>query len=258
MAGSNACNLLLIALLDMVYRKGSITNVISHGKAQTLSAWFAFGFTAIVAFEILMSGKGGFPTVFGMSFFTGLLGMLYFVGMYCIYKNNPAYVSQKKQEAPKESLVKICSVLGVSAVVVVIAAVVLANAADRIAVVTGLGRTFVGSLFLAMATSLPEMVVTISALSLGQLDLAIGNIFGSNMTNMFLIAVCDVAIGKPAILGMVSVTHVVMLVLSCIMTVIVLKGLARRYKKAIAGLGGDSWLLLAVYGMGMLVLYILK
>jgi len=49
----------------------------------------------------------------------------------------------------------------------------------------------VGSIFLALTTSLPEMVVTISAVRMGSFDLAIGNVYGSNMTNMFIVSVCD-------------------------------------------------------------------
>ena len=48
----------------------------------------------------------------------------------------------------------------------------------------GWRTTFVGTLFVAGATSLPELVVTISALRMGAVDLAIGNLLGSNLFNM--------------------------------------------------------------------------
>src|SRR4030043_615018 len=55
---------------------------------------------------------------------------------------------------------------------------------DELSMVTGLKASFVGSLFLAVCTSAPEIVVSISALRLGALDMAGGDIIGSNLFNM--------------------------------------------------------------------------
>ena len=86
----------------------------------------------------------------------------------------------------------------------------LAQSADEIALQTGLGRTFVGSIFLALVTSLPEMVVSLSALKMGAFDLAIGNIFGSNMTNMFIVFFVFLSpILRGPILYDVGSTHIV-------------------------------------------------
>lgn len=53
-------------------------------------------------------------------------------------------------------------------------------------------KSFVGSLFVVLATSLPELAVTLSALRIGALDMAIGNLLGSNLFNVAIIAVDDV------------------------------------------------------------------
>src|SRR5690606_41429987 len=75
-----------------------------------------------------------------------------------------------------------------SAVAVVLAGVALARSSDVIAARTELGRVWVGSIFLAMATSLPELVTDISAVRLGAADLAAGDLFGSGMANMLILA----------------------------------------------------------------------
>ena len=74
-----------------------------------------------------------------------------------------------------------------TAVVVVTAAVGLASAGDTIATRTGWGRVWVGTLLLAGATSLPELVTTSTASWLNAADLAAGNVFGSNMFNMVIL-----------------------------------------------------------------------
>lgn len=53
-------------------------------------------------------------------------------------------------------------------------------------------KVFFGTLFIAAATSLPEVVVSIAAIRLGTIDLAIGNIFGSNIFNISILALDDI------------------------------------------------------------------
>jgi cation:H+ antiporter len=77
------------------------------------------------------------------------------------------------------------------AAVLVRAGVALAAASDELAERTGLGRVFVGTLFLAAATSLPEMLTDISAAVADAPDLAVGDLFGSSMANMAILAVID-------------------------------------------------------------------
>jgi Ca2+/Na+ antiporter len=64
---------------------------------------------------------------------------------------------------------------------------------DRLAATTGLSRTFVGNLFLALTTSLPEIAASLAAIRLAAIDLAIGNVLGSNLFNITLFFVYDLA-----------------------------------------------------------------
>src|SRR3972149_6447591 len=76
-----------------------------------------------------------------------------------------------------------------SSAAIVVAAIKLAQYGDVIAVRTRLGGMFVGALLLAGATSLPELVTAVSSIQQSVPNLAAGNFFGSNMFNMFLLAV---------------------------------------------------------------------
>ena len=87
----------------------------------------------------------------------------------------------------------------------------LAKSADIIALRTGLGRSFIGVVLLATATSLPELGTGVSAITIvGEPDLAVGDAFGSNLFNLFIIGLLDLFwrnTGVP-ILNSVSLTSV--------------------------------------------------
>lgn len=83
-----------------------------------------------------------------------------------------------------------------SAVVVVIAGVALARFGDQIADITGWGALWVGTILVSVATSLPELITNISAIVIEDApDLALGNVFGADMINMFTIAVVGMVFG---------------------------------------------------------------
>lgn len=78
-----------------------------------------------------------------------------------------------------------------AATVIIIAGSFLVRFADEIAEITKLGRIFVGSIFLASATSLPELLVDISAVKNNMPDLAVGDLIGSSIFNLLILAIAD-------------------------------------------------------------------
>ena len=82
-------------------------------------------------------------------------------------------------------------VFAVTAVALIWFGIRLARSADEIAERAGLSRLFVGMLLVAGATSLPEIVTDVSASLAGAPDLAVGDLFGSSMANMAILAVVD-------------------------------------------------------------------
>ena len=97
--------------------------------------------------------------------------------------------------------------LAAAAAIIVVAATFLARSADVIADKTGLGRSFIGVVMLATATSLPELGTGVSAITLvGESDLAAGDAFGSNLFNLFIIGLLDIYWRKGPLLTFVSYT----------------------------------------------------
>ena len=95
-----------------------------------------------------------------------------------------------------------------SGLVVVLAGTALARHADAIAEATKLGRLWIGSVLLAGATSLPELTTDIAAVRLGAVDLAVGDLFGSSMANMLILAVIDLVRPQRRLLQNVALDHI--------------------------------------------------
>jgi cation:H+ antiporter len=93
---------------------------------------------------------------------------------------------------------------GGAALVILVAAPAVALSAKGIADETGIGQGFVGAAAVALVTSLPELTASIAAVRIGAFDLAVGNLFGSNLFNMAMLLVADLAYTQGAILRAVD------------------------------------------------------
>jgi cation:H+ antiporter len=94
-----------------------------------------------------------------------------------------------------------------SAAVVVAAGVRLSRDAGVISEVTGLGGAWIGAVLLAGATSLPELLTGIFAVQAGNVSMAVSEVFGSNMANMLILAVADLAVRRRHVLARVEINQ---------------------------------------------------
>ncbi len=138
-----------------------------------------------------------------------------------------------------------------SSALLVFAAAKLAQYGDLIAMRTGLGRLFVGTLLLAGATSLPELLTSINALHQGVPDLAAGNFMGSNMFNMFLLGVLDLVDRQARILRRVAMRHALTAGLAILLSGLAVFFVLADVQLAIGWLGLDSVCIGAVYVAGL-------
>ncbi len=138
-----------------------------------------------------------------------------------------------------------------SSVVVVLAAIKLAEYSDVIAVRTRLGGLVVGTIFLAGATSLPELVAAISSFRAGVPNLAAGNFLGSNMTNIALLALVDLFNRQTPLLRSVAVSHSLTAGLATLLMLVAALSLVLGPTPAIGWVGVDSLLIIALYFAGI-------
>ena len=138
----------------------------------------------------------------------------------------------------------------VSAAVVVVAGTKLARGSDVIAARTKLGGVWVGSVFLALATSLPELTTDVAAVRMGAPDLAAGDLFGSGMANMLILALISLVPTGREIFHRATLDHALYASLAIVMTCVAAITILVRPGGSLLGVGPGSLLLLVSYAIG--------
>lgn len=134
-----------------------------------------------------------------------------------------------------------------SAAVIVLAATRLAEYGDVIALRTKLGGMFVGTLLLAGATSLPELLTGINAIEQGVPNLTVGNLFGSCMFNMFLLAALDLVYWRSHILRRLAVNHALSASIAVLLTGLSMFFILAQFDVQIGWVGLDSLAIMGIY-----------
>ena len=142
-----------------------------------------------------------------------------------------------------------------SAALIVFAATKLAQYGDVIALRTKLGGMFVGTLLLAGATSLPELLTAINAIDQNVPNLTVGNIFGSTMFNMFLLALLDLLYHRLHILRRITMMHTLSASVGVLLTGLAVFFILAQITLKIGWLGLDSLVLIVVYIGGTRILF---
>lgn len=142
------------------------------------------------------------------------------------------------------------------ALFVVLAGVFLARSADTIAEITGLGRLFIGSILLAGATSLPELIVDMNAIIINEPNLAVGDLLGSSLFNLLILALIDSFYKKEySLFSPNYVHHSMAVLLSILLTSILGLGLLSNIHYSIFNVGIFSWTIGIVYLWGFILIY---
>lgn len=257
--GSCVFNLLLIVILDFLSREDTIFRRASHG--HIVSAGFGVILIGLTGFNLLLAGKGGVAALGHVGLYTPAILILYAVAMRSVFLYESAHVHKFTQETPDHypglSLHAAVARYIAAAAVVLIAGSVLPFVAKTLAVEMGWHQSFVGTLFVAFVTSLPEMVVTVAALEIGAVDMAIGNLFGSNLFNIAILAVDDIFFLSGPLLDTVSTTHAMSAFSAIVMTGVAVVGLLYQPRnRVIYTLSWASIFLVVVYLLNSYIQFI--
>jgi cation:H+ antiporter len=230
--GSCLFNLALIAIMDLVYQPGRVL-----AKAQDvhiLSAGLGVLLLGIVAMGVLigpaMNSFGGL----GLSVLSFVIIVLYAIGGRMIARLEKDRMNEVlEQEARVNAYDAISArqsyiVFVLSAIGIVALGIWLASIGDRLSASTGLSASFVGNLFLAISTSLPEIAASLAAIRLGAIDLAIGNVLGSNLFNITLFFFYDLADGRANFWASLTNANAFAAVMTIMMTGVVIISLMYR------------------------------
>lgn len=246
--GSNLFNFFIIALIDLVQGRGSLFNLISqrHKVAVAAIALMSLLFMA----GVLLPGLPG-----PISPVTPLLFLVY-LGAGRLLMNPGSRGKASARRPFRGHLSRALVTYLVSSALIVVAAVNLADAAETLAEVTGLGRTFMGSFLLAISTSLPEVVTTTTAARLGALDMAVGNVLGANMFNLALLLPLDLIHLEGSFLQVLSPQHLITAVMGIVLASLVYLGLARPSRVQLGDVGLNSFFIAVGYVFAIGVLYL--
>lgn len=258
--GSCVFNMVIISFLDAMHRPAPISSRAHHG--HILSAGFGILLLCMVTISLFFD-KRVIP--FGwIGPYTFMFVVIYFIAMRLVYsyekRQLSAFVKEVAIELKYERISTKTAVVNyiINALFVITAAIFLPKIGEGIAEVTGLGQTFVGNIFIAVSTSLPEVVVSVAAVKIGAIDLAIGNLFGSNIFNIFILALDDVFFTKGPLFSFANQNHIISALSAIAMTTIAIVGLTYRTEKKPLFLAWDSMGILLMYVINLMLLYMMR
>ena len=251
--GSTVFNLAILIVLDALYRRETLYSRAAQG--HVLSVMLGTILIAFAGFSLLLDHAGMSPALGHIGLYSPFIVMVYLVSMRAIYsyerRTLSEYTEVSAERYPNETLRSAIKGYSIAALAVILAGSWLPYVAKDISEMMGWGQSFVGTLLVAAVTSAPEAAVTISALRIGALDMAIANLLGSNLFDIIILAVEDMFYTKGPLLAQVSTSHALTAFTAVMMSALVAVGfIFRPQKRIVLGL---TWI-----SLGLFMLYVLN
>ena len=184
--GSVICNAALIAAITIAVRPGPV-------DPKTLRTPVAFFFAAAAIYCVAAYGFGKFTRPMGLVMLA--LFVAYMAANVAQMKRAPAPAEGPAEAAEAEmTMAKTLVLLVAGAVLIAVGADLLVDNGTRIAQELGVPESVIALTFVALGTSLPELVTAITSLVKGCSDLSLGNIVGANVFNLVLVSGMSVTI----------------------------------------------------------------
>lgn len=265
--GAVAVQVTILAFADMMIGRDAITSVVTH-PVVLLQATLGITMLAFIAMAVtagdLAVGPVGLWSAFLLTAYLGGVALL------AGYEKGPE--TWKAQEGPLpdgprddedapergRSLARLVASTTVAAACIVVAGGALSQSGAAAAAQTGLGSAFFGATLLAVATSLPEISTVFAAVRLRRYEMALGDIFGTNLFNAALIFVIDLLAPGGPVLGRVGAFSAFGALLGLVLTAIFMAGVIERRDRTVLRMGWDSLAALVVYAAGVVVLFTLR
>jgi cation:H+ antiporter len=256
--GSCMFNLLILSLMDAVHPEP-----ISARAHQSHALSIGFGLVLIgIAGTGLVAGHR-LPAIAWIGLYSPALIAIYFVAMRVIFAHEQQRRARETHEVAEElqygetTLRSAIVQYSLAAIVVVAAALWLPRLGAELARQTGLGEAFVGSLFVAITTSLPEIVVSLAAVRMGAVDLGIANVLGSNLFNLLILALDDVFYRRGPLMADAGPSHTVSIVAIVMMNGLFLIGLTYKIMTKRFVVAWDTGAIAAVYAVAVVLSYLM-
>ncbi len=258
--GSCMFNILIIALFDLGPRSEPISSQTHQG--QVLTAGYGILLLGLVSVAMIVGTN--IPTIGWVGLYSVIFLMIYLGAMRMVFmyekRRGILLASEPEEELlyAEYSKQRVFMMYAIHALLIIGAASWLPHLGDQISEMTGLGNTFVGTVFIALSTSLPELVISFGAFRIGAIDLMFGNLFGSNLFNIGILAIDDLLYTKGPLLSNITENHLITANAAMIMTAIAVIGLTYQTKKKFLYLAWDSVGIILVYLAATWLLFVSK
>jgi cation:H+ antiporter len=181
--GSCIFNLTIVSLMSLIFGKVNLFKVIS--ERFRITSFLSGILFLVVAFFL----KIRLPSIFFVGIPSLIIIALYFIILKIIYDKEfkPKHEEEKTDDNLKSIIIK----FSFFSLIIIGTGLYLPILAKKIAVEMSWSSTFMGMLFIAIVTSMPELIVSFAAAKRGLYGIAVGNIFGSIIFNILIIAIID-------------------------------------------------------------------
>ena len=248
--GSCCFNLSILAVLDWVNRRRPVLSQISRRHLPGVR--WGVALLAIAGLGLYLAPRVSLPALAWLSLPGALLLLVYPFALRRILRAERRFLAEEMKVAARYATFSLRGALirfFLAASVVVAAGIWLSFIGDEIAAVTGWGNSFVGTLFLAIATSVPELVVCVSAIRLGSPDIAMGDILGANMIDTGMVGLVDLFYVRGSVFAAASQINLVAILVAALMVAVTGFAILRPSERL--ALRGVSW-----YGPILVGLYV--
>ena len=261
--GSIAGQTAMLAVADLAYHRANL----EHAAASAENLMMSVFLITLLAIPLLAAGV---PDISLWSIHPASLGLVvtYIWGMRLVSQahKQPMWHPRETPEtrvddgrAPgrgRHGLAGLWMRFIVACAFMTLAGWLLARSAVGISVHSGLSETVVGGLFTGLSSSLPELITAVTAVRIGQLTLAVGDVLGGNAFDTLVVVMSDVAYRQGSIYAAISQQQYYLISLAILLTGILAMGLVRREKHGIANIGTESFLVLFLYVGAFSLLFI--
>lgn len=251
--GSSMMNMLLLAILGLIHykerllRKAALKHALSGGLAVFITVLAVFFIMADIDLKI---GWIGVDSI--------IIILAYLISARLLQSDSRHaeihhFTEQELEDIP--SMKKGILGFSLSVIAMVVITPYMISSAVEIAEFSGLGLTFIGTALVALVTSLPELITTIAAARIGADDMAIGNLFGSNMFNMVSLGLADLFYTQGRFLSIIDSQFLLIGMLGLLMTSMGLIGNLAKFNRRFFIFELDALTLILIYFFGMFFLY---
>ncbi len=251
--GSTVFNLAILVMLDALYKRETLYSKAAQGHILSVSLGSLL--IAFAGFSLLLDHSGLSPILGHVGFYSPFIAMIYLVAIRAVYsyerRTLAEYTEESAERYPDVTLKSAIRGYLWAALAVVLAGSWLPFVAKDISDLMGWGQSFVGTLLVAAVTSAPEAAVTLSALRIGALDMAIANLLGSNLFDIIILSIDDLFYTDGPLLANVDISHALTAFTAVMMGSLVAVGLTFRPQ-------GRVFLGLTWVSLGLFMLYVIN